>query len=341
MSDSTICGSVVPETPVSPRRVDGRLGGIMLAAVIVVALLLSPAARRVSDGFGLGKLAPEALSLMLASRPIEVHADTAATLARALSAMNFRIERVRAGAADVPRLLVRTFPSDLAKVDSTDERKRIFIKAMLPLILKTNEEITDDRERILDLRDRMAAGEKIGGADHAWLAATASAYGVDSGDLDKLLSRVDVVPVSVTLAQAALESGWGTSRLAKEGNALFGQLGDSSGSVIVAQGIAYRTFDSLLDGVRSYARNLNTNYAYRHFRASRTALRHAAGEGHPLNGLKLLGGLTLYSERGHDYLADVRNLIRANKLQQFDASRLVGTAPLDARADSARDPNDA
>ncbi|MGH7058370.1 MAG: glucosaminidase domain-containing protein, partial [Acetobacteraceae bacterium] len=174
-----------------------------------------------------------------------------------------------------------------------------------------------------------------------WLAATASAYGVDSGDLDKLLSRVDAVPVSVALAQAALESGWGTSRLAKEGNALFGQLGDSSGPVIVAQGIGYRTFDSLLDGVRSSARPLTTNYAARRFRAARAALRHAAGEGHSLNGLKLLGGLTLYSERGRDYLADVRNLIHVNKLQQFDASRLVGTTPLDARADSARDPNDA
>lgn len=340
MSDSTICGPAVPEAPL-PRRVDGRLGGLMLAAVIVVSLLLSPTARRVSDGFGLSKLAPGALSLMLASRPIEVHADTAATLARALSAMNFRIDRVRAGAADVPRLLVRTFPGDLAKINSSDERKQIFIKAMLPLILKTNEEITEDRERILDLRDRLAAGEKIGDADRAWLADTASAYGVTSGDLDELLDRVDDVPVSIALAQAALESGWGTSRLATEGNALFGQLGDPSGPVMVSQGIAYRSFASLLDGVRSYAHNLNTNYAYRHFRASRAAIRHAAGEGHSLDGLKLLGGLKLYSERGPDYLDDVRNLIRINKLKQFDASRLIGTTPLDARADLARDPNDA
>lgn len=341
MSDSTVCGSVDSEFPQS-RRVDGRLGGIMLATVIVAALLLSPTARRVSDGFGLSKFAPEMLSLMLASRPIEVHAESAATLARALSAMNFHIERVRAGTADVPRLLVHALPGDLAKLVSPDERKQIFIKTMLPLILQANEQIAGDRARILYLRDRAAVGENISDMDRAWLAATYAAYGVAAVNEDELLRRVDVVPVSVALAQAALESGWGTSRFAQQGNALFGQIGDLSGSVIVSQGIAYRTFGSLLEAVRSYARNLNTNYAYRQFRAARAGFRRSAGEGHSLDGLKLLGGLTLYSERGRDYLDDVRGLIRVNKLQQFDRSRLVGTTPpLDARADSVQPRHDA
>ena len=154
-----------------------------------------------------------------------------------------------------------------------------------------------------------------------------------------------MVPVSVALGQAALESGWGTSRFAQQGNALFGQIGVSGAPETVmlkseADGTLFRSFDSLTGAVRAYVQNLNTHNAYREFRAARASLRKKAGEGHPLEGLLLVGALTRYSERGADYLGDLRGLIRINKLQQFDKSRLAGvSSTADASAPASRLPN--
>lgn len=354
MAENAIASSIVPFVCAEgrdggqDRRIGARLGGFMLATVIAAALMLSPAARRgagtLGDGLGLARLTPESLAAAFA-RPIEVpRVDSAHNLSELLSAAGYHLDSVRSGTAQVPRLLVLGLPGDLKSLDSIDSRKAVFIKAMLPLILQVNEDLAADRARVLDLRDRQAAGQPLAAGDQAWLADLYATYAVRIGNSDELLRRLDAVPVSLALAQAAIESGWGTSRFAQEGNALFGQIGLQGGAEpaalkSTADGTVFRSFDSLIGAVRAYTRNLNTHAAYRDFRAERAKLRSKTGESAMLDGLKLVGALVPYSERGQPYLDDIRTVIRNNRLEQFDRSRLAGAA-VESRADATlRAPN--
>jgi Bax protein len=350
-SISGIAGSVSTGKKLTgKRRLPPRVGGFLLASVIAVALMLSPAARRISsgidfgEGYGLARLTPESLSAAF-SRTIQLpRVASASSLSQMLTAAGYHLERVRAGDADVPRLELLALPSDLKDLDSQDIRKAVFLKAMLPLVLQVNEEIVVHRARVLDLRDRQAAGQPLAVNEQAWLADIYANYGVAVGNSAELLRRLDVVPVSLALGQAALESGWGTSRFAQEGNALFGQTGQQMSSKGVAlksaaDGTSFRSFDSLTDAVRAYVRNLNTHVAYKEFRLARASLRRTTGEGHALNGLQLVGALKLYSERGASYLDDLRGMIRINKLQQFDKSRLTGGTTADSGVNPNRMPN--
>jgi Bax protein len=349
----TDCAAAESTEDLSAKRgIKPRLGGLMLGAVIMTALVLSPAARRASDSFaiglaeghGLARLAPQSLSRVF-SRTIELpRMDSATSLSRMLTAAGYHFDSVRAGAAEVPRLLVNGLPGDMKTLDSPEERKAVFLQTMLPLVLQVNEDIAGDRARVLDLRDRQAAGQPLSVRDQAWLADLYESYDVSLGNSVELLRRLDVVPVSLALAQAALESGWGTSRFAQEGNALFGQIGPQGSSdprllKSAADGTLFRSFDTLMGAVRSYVRNLNTHLAYKEFRSARAGIRKASGEAHALDGLKLVGALKLYSERGDHYLDDLRNLMRANKLRQLDGSRLVGSSTADAAVPANPQPN--
>jgi Bax protein len=149
--------------------------------------------------------------------------------------------------------------------------------------------------------------------------------------LKELLRRVDIVPPSLALTQAALESGWGTSRFAQEGNALFGQkaFNDSVDSLLSrhkkpADVHRYRSYDSLMSAVRSYVHNLNSHPAYGEFRSQRAELRKKAGDG-PLDGDNLARTLLRYSERGLSYTADIRQMMRSNGMRSYDAARLEAT----------------
>ena len=124
---------------------------------------------------------------------------------------------------EVPRLFIASLPADLKQMRRADLRKITFIKSILPLILHANELIEQERLRILALRDEAALGRRLAPKDIAWLTDTADRYGLNSLDFEVLLVRVDIIPPSLAIAQAAEESGWGTSRFAQEGNALFGQ----------------------------------------------------------------------------------------------------------------------
>lgn len=339
-------------TMTAKRSLHPRLGMLLLAVVVAAALVLSPGVRRVSSniavgfqGSGLGALAPQPLSLKF-SKTIQLpRIESASALSQMLTLVGYHLDNVRAGSAAVPRLAVLALPGDLKDLDSPEDRKIVFIKAMLPLILQVNEEITAARAHVLALRDRQASGQALSANDEAWLAAVYDRYGVALGNLNELLRRLDVVPVSLALGQAALESGWGTSRFAQEGNALFGQISQQDGSSdeptlkSAADGTLFRSFDSLTGAVRSYVQNLNTHNAYRAFRLARASQRHTLGEGHTLNGLMLVGALKPYSSRGTDYLNDLRGLIRVNKLQQFDKSRLSGGNDSTADASTSTDPH--
>ena len=154
----------------------------------------------------------------------------------------------------------------------------------------------------------------------------AERYNVDESDLTELLKRVDGVPVSLALAQAAEESGWGTSRFSLEGNAIFGEWTFSNHQGLVprdresGKSHRVRTFNTLLDSVRAYVHNLNTHRAYQNFRILRSEMRES---GSPVHGRKLSKTLTSYSERGSEYIEGLRAIISVNKLDRLDNAKLI------------------
>ncbi|MEQ9361069.1 MAG: glucosaminidase domain-containing protein, partial [Rhodospirillales bacterium] len=215
---------------------------------------------------------------------------------------------------------------DLGNVPETAMRKRLFFQAVLPLILRANQDILSDRKRLWQLHADQRLGRRIAPADRLWLTAMAERYKVPADNLALLIRRVDVIPPSMALAQAAEESGWGTSRFARQGNAIFGQWTTADGPGLVPlerdgdKDHKVRAFNKLIDSVRAYMLNLNTHRAYRELRRARAALRRS---GEPLNGHTLARFLFRYSERGDDYVSAIRAMIDANGLDRLDDARLL------------------
>ncbi len=256
---------------------------------------------------------------------------TVRKLSDAFQRMGYDLQTVLSGDGRVPRLFLAGLPSDLADVRDTTVRKAIFFQSVLPLILQINEEVLADRRRLWQLRYHLRLGERLNATDRLWLAVMAKRYGVKRGDIDALLNRVDIVPVSLALAQSAEESGWGTSRFGRDGNALFGMWTTARDGGMTplrrdpGKTHKVKAYGSLLESVRSYVRNLNRHRAYRQFRRARARMRRA---GAPLEGAVLAGELTAYAERGADYVAAIRTIIEANGLRRLDDARLseTGTA---------------
>jgi Bax protein len=255
-----------------------------------------------------------------------VAVDDTAGLTQEFRRLGYRLDASTDGGLAVPRVIVSTLPPDLSRLGEIDLRKSVFFQLLLPLVLQVNEAILDQRHRVVELRDRLAAGEPVTSEERHWLGEIASYYGVAPDDFDGLLKRVDIVPPSLALAQGAIESGWGTSRFALEGNALFGQYTNDESSGLVPASLTegdvrVHAFSGLLEAVLSYERNLNTHPAYRGFRNMRARER---SEGDDPDGYTLAGALTRYSARGDDYVRDVRLVIRANELDPFDDAWLAG-----------------
>jgi Bax protein len=229
----------------------------------------------------------------------------------------------------VPRVYLATLPADLPDMPDSDERKLTFIQMMLPLVLHVNETISHDRARIGQLRDQFNRSHMLKPKDAEWLREISASYGLDQdADFDELLRRVDVVPPSLAVAQAALESGWGTSRIAHAGKALFGQYTpDGQGPAQSDDLKNYRVkyFSTLTDAVQSYATNLNTNAAYENFRKARAKMR---AQGLDPDGYDLAKQIVNYSERRGEYVKAVRKLIDMNALSQFDDVRLASRRAL-------------
>jgi Bax protein len=243
-----------------------------------------------------------------------------------LTDRGYTLAAVRDDGAAVPRLFLARLPADLPTLDSPESRKEVFVKMLLPLVLAENERILADRERLARLHGSIAAGGILSIAESNWLEALADRYELeydpeDVDDLiDELLLRVDAVPPSLAIGQAALETGWGTSPAAR-GQAMFGQM------VFYNDGerAEVRRFERLAHAVQAYEINLNTHKAYAGFRKERAKLRN---RGAVASGYELALTLARYSERKMNYVRDVRGIIRANKLQPLDAARLDGRPQL-------------
>ncbi len=224
----------------------------------------------------------------------------------------------------VPRFYLSSLPPGLAKVRSVERRKRIFLKVALPLVLRVNEALFLERKRLLRARDRLRRGLSLARGQQAWFDKLREWYGAENQGPDELLRRVDAIPPSLALAQAVKESGWGTSRFAREGNALFGQrTWGNDGMVPIRRetGLKHRvkTFESLIEAVWAYAHNLNTHSAYAEFREQRAEIRRSR---ETLEGVRLAETLARYSERRAEYVAELRTIIRVNKLGEIDKVRL-------------------
>ena len=273
------------------------------------------------------------------AKPITVRpAGSPEKIAEVFDRIGYRLTDVRER-GQVPRVFLAALPSDLQKIRQVSQRKMVFIQTALPLILHVNELILNNRAHILSLRKRQSGGAKLSKTERAWLDAKATEFGLSKFSFKALLSRVDMIPPSLALAQSVEESGWGTSRFAREGNALFGQRIWGSGPGIVPTGRAanekfqVRAFDHLIDGVKSYAMNLNSHRAYRKFREARSRMRR---EGHSPNGNHLAGALLSYSERGPAYVRTLRGLIRSNEFEMFDDAWLGDWITTDPDAGSKR-----
>ena len=212
-------------------------------------------------------------------------------------------------------------PPDFSALDGA-ERKDAFFAYLRPLLQEVNADAQRDRDLVEALARSPARGDGLSWHAQLRLSAVAGRYGIEFDDvestLESLLARTGTVPVSLALVQAAKESGWGTSRFAREGNNLFGQRCNYSGCGIrpkqQAEGATWGVarFDSIRSSLESYLRNLNTHKAYREFRAMRLEMRM---RDEAPNGFELAGTLQRYSEQGERYVADVRSMIRQNGLE--------------------------
>lgn len=255
--------------------------------------------------------------------------------------LNYTPEAWQAGIREVPRAYLTDIAPRWRDKVSNDvtvlTKKRIFFRALAPLALRSNELILRDRGRAADLEKRLAAGDTLNGDDSEWLANLAVKYGVaqdgkaplDQKALDELMVRVDIVPVSLVLSQCAEESGWGTSRFAAEGNALFGQWSWGGKGIKPEQqreGMGdYRiaAFETPLASVMAYMMNLNTHAAYAGLRARRAQMRSG---GERIAGWELAKTLDKYSERGAAYVDSLHGIMRVNKLDPADDA-FLGDGP--------------
>ena len=241
---------------------------------------------------------------------------SAHSLSQTFDSLGYDLKSV-GGGDRVPRLFLTNVPVDMEAIPGGVQiRKTVFLKTVLPLILQVNEEIAQERRLLWRLRQKTGLGVALRAAERLWLQTMADRYDVDDADIDILLRKVDVIPPSLALAQAAEESGWGTSRHARDNNALFGE-----GILIDGKVMQIRPFGSLLEAVRGYARNLNSHSAYRDFRNARSAMRQ---RGQPLDGHVLAGFILRWSERGEDYIKTLRVIIAVNELRDLDSAELHG-----------------
>jgi len=212
-------------------------------------------------------------------------------------------------------------PSPTETADQILERKRLFIALLLPVIQAENRRLLQARERISRIEQELANDEDIGKDDFDWLKQTAGDYELDpkarrnSEFFHSLRSRVDIVPASLIIAQAALESGWGRSQVTRENNNFFGHYCFGKDCGVPAPGAGdLRTFASADESVRAYIHNINSHPAYRHLRKSRQETRNS---GRAARGSQLAEHIKAYSERGDAYIADVLAVIRANRLDEL------------------------
>ena len=215
------------------------------------------------------------------------------------------------------------FPKDLDELQSTRLKKETFIKIVLPLVVAENERILADRKKLKSVSKK----KKTSDLEKLWLRQKLLEYKVKKGNIEELLLRMDIIPTSIALAQAAKESGWGTSRFALEGNAIFGQWTWSGQGIAPLDRASNKKhkilkFPILRASVKAYQNNLNTHRSYTKFREKRLFLREKNND---ISGLKLTDTLKNYAQTGTEYIKILNKIIRQNRLTDFEPVRLLSS----------------
>jgi len=245
---------------------------------------------------------------------------SAATIEELFKSTNYSLEDVRKNKLVKP-ISLTFLPSEIKKIENTNKRKNLFIQIILPLIIKENNNIKLDRKKLFSILNK----SKNTKAEKIWLRSKFKQYGVVNKDLSTLKIRMDEVPISMAIAQAAKETGWGTSRFAQEGNALFGQWTWSGEGIKPSDADDDSThkvmkFKMLQASVKAYQRNLNTHSSYKDFRSARAEFR---DRGQKLNSMVLSEHLIKYAETGKEYVKILQKIIRQNNLTDFDDAKLL------------------
>ena len=258
--------------------------------------------------------------IMFDERPADSVRLSAATIEELFKSTNYSLEDVRKTKLVKP-ISLTLLPNEIKKIENTKKRKTLFIQIILPLVIKENNNIKLDRKKLFSIlnKSKNTKLEKI------WLSSKFKQYGVINKDLSTLKVRMDEVPVSMAIAQAAKETGWGTSRFAQEGNALFGQWTWSGEGIKPLKADDNSThkvmkFKVLQASVRAYQRNLNTHSTYKNFRVARAELR---DEGKKLDSMVLTEHLDKYAEIGKEYVKVLQQIIKQNNLTDFDDAKLL------------------
>ena len=244
----------------------------------------------------------------------------ASTIKQLYEDTGYRLDDIRKNKMVKP-VALDSFPREIKMIENTKKRKEFFIQIVLPLILQENNNIRLDRKRLFGIINKSNNSD----LEKKWLNKKYKQYGIPSKDLSTLKVRMDEIPVSLALAQAAKETGWGTSRFAQEGNALFGQWtwsgeGLKPKEADENEGHKVMKFNVLQASVRAYQRNINTHKTYREFRLARAQLR---DEGKPLDSIILSKYLDEYAETGKEYVKILRKIIEQNNLKDFDNAKLL------------------
>ena len=244
----------------------------------------------------------------------------ASTIKQLFEDTDYKLDDVRKKKLVKP-IALTLLPAEIKMIESVKKRKEFFIQIVLPLILEENKNIKLDRKRLFSIINKSNNSK----SEKQWLEKKYKQYGIPSRDLSILKRRMDIVPVSLALAQAAKETGWGTSRFAQQGNALFGQWtwsgeGLKPKDAEKNEGHKVMKFNVLQASVRAYQRNINTHSSYKEFRSARAKLRDL---GEPLDSMILSEYLDKYAETGNEYVKVLQKIIQQNNLKDFDDAKLL------------------
>ena len=244
----------------------------------------------------------------------------ASTIEQLFKDTNYNLKDVRKNKLVKP-VVLSLLPEEMKMIESSEKRKNLFIQIILPLILEENNRIKLERKKLFSILNK----NRNSNLEKKWLNKKFKQYGVLNKDLSTLKIRMDEIPTSLAIAQAAKETGWGTSRFALEGNALFGQWTWSGEGIKPAGADNDSThkvmkFKILKSSVRAYQRNLNTHPSYKKFRLIRAELRDKEEK---IDSLVLVEYLDKYAATGKDYVKILKKIIKQNDLEDFDDVKLL------------------
>ncbi len=248
----------------------------------------------------------------------------ARTIEQLFKDTNYNLERVKETKLINIGNKIDHLPKEIKSIESSKKRKKLFIQIVLPLIVEENAKIRLDRKELFRILGKNINTQR----EKNWLKEKLKQYGLKDGDFYSLKVRMDEIPISLALAQAAKETGWGTSRFAQEGNALFGQWtwnGEGIRPAGVDKDAKHKVakFAVLKASVRAYQRNLNTHSSYIEFRKERAIQR---DNGEMLDSLRLVNYLDKYAETGQQYIDVLKKIIKQNSLKDFDDVNVMPTS---------------